>query len=258
MVDFTTIMSPERIALAHKASALMNEHIGGVKLKEAMLIGEAILDGRNAAMEMSGSNDPRGGRYTRALAEWKLQFGFADKPKALLDDCMIAAQHRALSDEIIASLKPVQRANFGVAGLAKRVRAKLKEIEGKIAIPRVSPQAKLKAQLEEAEGKLAHLEEERASIEEDALPVQVGWFKDGAVDQMREFADAIIRIHPLKAKTLCEMLAKALDDYDWEALGEGMVKRGLNKAERNDTRRRKAQEKRAAAAKADRERHAAM
>lgn len=255
--DFSTLMTPEQIEAAHKASAMAHDQVTGVKLRETLFIGAALLNGHEVAAQVANGKT-NGGAYAKALADWKAQFGFGDMPKMFLDYCMITAKNRPIADEIIAATPPHKRVNLGAAGLAKQVRAKLKEIEGKPKIMRVSPQAKLKDELAEVRGQLAHLEEMNAAIEEEALPVSVGWFKDGAVEQMREFVAAIIRIHPLKAKALRDMLDDAVEEFDYAALGEGMVKKGRTAAEKRDARTRKAQEKRAAAAKADRELNAAI
>jgi hypothetical protein len=46
------------------------------------------------------------------------------------DDAIVCAQNRELAETIIGELTSRQRAEMGVAGLSKRIRAKLKEFEG--------------------------------------------------------------------------------------------------------------------------------
>ena len=120
---------------------------------KALTVGESLLVGRDVAMKMSGSNQPRGKQYSLAFQAWKAKFGFvatdtgAKIPDSWLDECILCAQHRTLSDEIIASLPPAARANLGVSGLSKRVRQRLAEIEGHHRPPRVTPMAQLRDQV---------------------------------------------------------------------------------------------------------------
>jgi hypothetical protein len=151
--DFTTTMTPEQIKLAKAAGKLARHHASGGKLYESLTVGESLLVGRDVAMKMSGSNRPHGKQYSIAFQAWKSKFGFvatdtgARIPQSWLDECIVCAQHRSLSDEIIASLPPATRANLGVSGLSKRVRQRLAEIEGRHLPPRVTPMAELRDQV---------------------------------------------------------------------------------------------------------------
>jgi hypothetical protein len=170
--NFNVLMSPDEIDLAHKASAIAASHLKGEKLHESLMVGEAILVGRKAAMEAVNTNTANGYHYSKAFTAWKAQFGFASVPKPFLDQCMICAQHRTIADEIIAALKPIQRANLGINGLAKRVRDKLAAIAGeaKRAAARVNPITALKEKLADTTHALANAEEKLAAIDDDPPP----------------------------------------------------------------------------------------
>ena len=151
--DFTHEMTVEQIRLAKAAGKLARHHASGGKLYESLTVGESLLVGRDVAMKMSGSNQPRGKQYSLRFQAWKAKFGFiatdtgARIPDSWLDECILCAQHRTLSDEIIASLPPATRANLGVSGLSKRVRQRLAEIEGRHLPPKVTPMAQLRDQV---------------------------------------------------------------------------------------------------------------
>jgi hypothetical protein len=89
--NFTTLMSPEQIALDAQGERDRARPRQGAILYQALTVGEAILIGRTAAMEAVGTNQANGYHYVRTFMAWKAQFGFNAVPKAYLDDCMIAA-----------------------------------------------------------------------------------------------------------------------------------------------------------------------
>lgn len=138
-VDFSTLMTPDEVALARKASETVASYMSGEKLKaklhDALEIGDVLLGGSYEAMRAVGANQPLGKPYNMAFAKWKREFGFdvtptGEKvPLAFLADCIVCARHRDIANDIIASLDANQRINVGISGLAKRVRTQVNAIE---------------------------------------------------------------------------------------------------------------------------------
>jgi hypothetical protein len=134
-VDYSKYMSPEQIERAKKVREEALKDLKGARLYMALDVGEILLTGRTVAMNVSGSNTPRGWHYAQEFLKWKAHFGF-DKmddgkpfPSTYLDDCIVCAANRTVSDTIIAELDPNIRANMGVSGLAKRVRERVNAIK---------------------------------------------------------------------------------------------------------------------------------
>ena len=152
-------MSDEQIKLAKAAGRLATKHLDGVKLYEGVKIGASLLDGRNVAMKIAGTNKPQGKAYAEAFREWKQHFKFPSGPDAegFYDAAIVCAQHSSIADAIIASLSVKQGAELGVFGLSKRIRAKLNEFEG--APPRIAPVSRTAA----LEGRIADLEDRSQS-----------------------------------------------------------------------------------------------
>jgi hypothetical protein len=254
MVDFSTLMTVDQIALVHQASGIAKDYLKGAKLNEMLLVGEALMIGRSTVLRSTGG-EPKGAMYARTFADWKAQYGFASMPKSFIKDCMTVAERRTMTDEIVAGLRPEERANFGPAGLAKRVRQQLKqEASGEPPAPRLSAVAKLKAELAEKDRIIAHIEEEKASMDDDIAPQFVNWFSDDNYRTMvDEVIDVIVRSQPQRAKDFAKRLMARLEQVDWAAISEAQIKRGRVKQEKNDARRARAQERRAATIKADRD-----
>jgi hypothetical protein len=157
-------MTDEEVANARKAGKLAKEHLKGAKLTEALTIGESLLVGRRAAMKAVGldpaSNRPPSGKaYAEAFRDWKEAFHFprGKDEDAFYDDCIGCAAHRSVADGIMASLSIKDRANMGASGLAKRVRAKLREFEGGPAARRTP--LRTSDRLGAIEGRFADMEE---------------------------------------------------------------------------------------------------
>jgi hypothetical protein len=121
-------MTEEEVELAREGGRIAREHTRGVKLYEGIKLGESLLVGRRVAMQRAGSNIPRGNPYTLYFQEWKREFKFPEgqRDERFFDEAIVCAQNKTIANEIIASLNVNQRAEMGVFGLAKRIRAALK------------------------------------------------------------------------------------------------------------------------------------
>jgi hypothetical protein len=80
----------------------------------------------------------------------------SDRKGEPLYDAAITCAHRALAEEVIASLVVKKRVAMGVFGLAARVRAKVRELEG---LPR-QPKLARRKELDNVKGELADMREE--------------------------------------------------------------------------------------------------
>ena len=124
-------------------------------------------------MKAARTNKPQGKTYAEALLQWKKAFRFREgkDAQAYYDYAIVCAQHRSVADEIIASLSIKQKAEMGMAGLAKRVRAKVQEIEDG---PKLAKFVKSQTWREEVKGQLADLTERITAAEPRAYSEVVG------------------------------------------------------------------------------------
>jgi hypothetical protein len=122
-------MTDEQVKAAKEAGRLAARHLSGNKLNEGLTIGESLLVGRAAAMKVAKLNAPNGRAYADAFAKWKRTYKFPEgkEAEAFYDDCIVCAQHREVAETIIAGLAVKVKAGMGMSGLAKRVRARLRE-----------------------------------------------------------------------------------------------------------------------------------
>jgi hypothetical protein len=122
-------------------------------------------------MDLSNTqNKADGRRYGDQFYAWKQRMGYpTDKSYSpLYDSAIVCAEHRADSDEIIASLSVRERIRLGIHGLAKRVRERINEREGglrKPHKPRLSPLKAMKEKLDEAESQLRDANERLAATD---------------------------------------------------------------------------------------------
>jgi hypothetical protein len=159
-------MTDDEVKEAKWAAREVGKHLDGIKLDEGLRIGAVLMKGRQHAMAAAGSpNKPQGKAYAEAFREWKQAFKFREGREA--EDyyavAIVCAQHRTIADEIVAGLRPKQRSEMGVFGLAKRVRAKLKELEEGPQPPKAK--AAPKGRQAEIDGRFAELEERLAAAE---------------------------------------------------------------------------------------------
>jgi hypothetical protein len=80
-------------------------------------------------MKAAGVNEPNGRPYAEFFAKWKRTYHFPEgkEAEAFYDDCLVCAQHRETAESILTALPIKTRARMGISGLAKRVRARVKE-----------------------------------------------------------------------------------------------------------------------------------
>jgi hypothetical protein len=156
-------MTDEQVKLAREAGRLATRHLTAIKLYEGIRIGESLLTGRAAAMKAANTNRPIGKPYALAFVEWKSAFKFPTGKDAerFYDEAIVCAQHRQIAETIISALDGKQKAEMGVFGLAKRVRAKLREFEG---TPKRSRKPRA-ARDDQFDGRLRDVEERQRSEE---------------------------------------------------------------------------------------------
>lgn len=150
-------MTDDEVKEAKWAAKTLAQHLDGIKLQEALRMGSILMTGRQYAMRSAGVNKPQGRAYAEAFMEWKRGFKFREDKdgKAYCDHAIVCAQHRTIADDIIAGMSAKQRAEIGAAGLAARVRAKVRELEGVPKPVRVTPASRL----EDLAGQLADVRE---------------------------------------------------------------------------------------------------
>ena len=119
-------MTPEQARLARWAGKAALKHLAGVKLREGIKIGEALLIGRDASLKASGANTLRHKGYALAFRQWKRKFHFPDDTTEkgaarFYTDAILIAEHKELADRLIAIMPANRKADMGVPGLAKLI-----------------------------------------------------------------------------------------------------------------------------------------
>ena len=166
-------MTDDEVREAKWAAREVAKHLDGVKLLDGLRIGAVLMQGRHYAMKAAGINKPQGKAYAEALREWKRGFKFREGKDAeyYYDNAIVCAQHRTLADEIISLLSERQKSEMGMAGLAKRVRAKLRELEeGPKPVKPPRPQS----WRDDVNGRLADLAERMSAAEPKAYSEVIG------------------------------------------------------------------------------------
>jgi hypothetical protein len=122
--------------------------------------------------------------------------------ESLYDAAIVCSQHRALAEEIIASLGIKKRIEMGVFGLAARVRAKVREFEG---LPR-QPKPARRNELENVRGELADMREELTAARAEN---PFAYWRESP----REVARILARADRAKAEALWKALGEALGEH---------------------------------------------
>jgi hypothetical protein len=156
-------MTNDEVREAKWAAREVAKHLDGVKLLDGLRIGEVLLTGRHHAMKAAGINKPQGKAYAEAFREWKQAFKFREGKDAenYYDAAIVCAQHRTIANEIVSLLDVKQKSEMGMFGLAKRVRAKVGELEGGPKPVKAKPESWRR----EIDERLAEIEERVASVE---------------------------------------------------------------------------------------------
>lgn len=203
-------MTDEEVRETKWAAKEVAKHLDGVRLLDGLRIGAVLLQGRNHAMKAAGANRPLGKTYSEALKEWKKAFKFREgkDAEAYYDYAIVCAQHRTIADEIVSLLSVKQKAEMGMSGLAKRVRAKVKELEeGPKPVQPQKPQSWRK----EVDGRLADVEERMlASAPKDAAEL-VGLIARREPAEILE----LLRIH--QRAWLARLIDAVREDAEWSA-----------------------------------------
>jgi hypothetical protein len=198
-------MTDAEVKRAKAAARLVAQITSGEQLSKALEVGDQLLKGRAFAMKAARTNKPLGRAYAEAFREWKATFKFptGKENEALYDAAITCAQHRALAEEVIASLAVKKRVEMGVFGLAARVRAKVRELEG---LPR-QPKPARRNELADVKGELADMREELTAARSEN---PFAYWRESP----REVARILARADRAKAEAL------------WKALGEALAEDG--------------------------------
>ena len=156
-------MTNDEVREAKWAAKEVARNLDGVKLTDGLEMGEVLMNGRHHAMKAAGINKPQGKAYAEAFREWKQAFKFREGKEAenYYDAAIVCAQHRTIANEIVSLLSVKQKSEMGMFGLAKRVRAKVSELENGPKPVKDKPQSWRR----DVEGRLADLQERLASAE---------------------------------------------------------------------------------------------
>jgi hypothetical protein len=196
-------MTDAEVKRAKAAARLVAKIVSGEQLSQALEIGDQLLKGRAFAMKAVRTNKPQGRAYAEAFREWKAMFKFptGKDNEALYDAAIVCAQHRALAEEIIASLDVKKRVEMGIFGLAARVRAKTRELDGLPRRPK--PNFRARDELENVKGALMDMREElTAARSENPL----AYWRESP----REVALILPRSDRAKAKALGDVLSQSV------------------------------------------------
>jgi hypothetical protein len=196
-------MTDAEVKRARAAARLVAKITSGEQLSQALEVGDQLLKGRAFAMKAAQINRPQGRAYAEAFREWKAMFKFptGKENEALYDAAIVCAQHRALAEEIIASLAVKKRVEMGVFGLAVRVRAKVRELEG---LPR-QPKLTRRNELENVRGELADMREELTAARSEN---PFAYWRSSP----REVARILARADRAASEALWKALAEALTE----------------------------------------------
>jgi hypothetical protein len=181
-------MTDDEVRETKWASREVAKHLDGVKLIDGLRIGSVLLKGRQHAMRAAGVNKPQGRTYAEAFREWKTAFRFREGKDAenYYDAAIVCAQHRTIADEIIGSLSGKQRTEMGVFGLAARVRAKVRELEGVPKPVRATPASRF----DELASRLAEVEERMTAAEprhvSELVALLVKWAPEEVAEMLRQ------------------------------------------------------------------------
>jgi hypothetical protein len=165
-------MTNDEVREAKWAAKEVARNLDGVKLTDGLRIGEVLMNGRHHAMKAAGINKPQGKAYAEAFREWKQAFKFREGKEAenYYDAAIVCAQHRTIANEIVSLLSVKQKSEMGMFGLAKRVRAKVSELENGPKPVKAKPES----WRHEFAGRLAEIEERVASAEPKRASELVG------------------------------------------------------------------------------------
>jgi hypothetical protein len=199
MYQFT--MTDEEVKRTKAAVRLVPQLGKGEQLYKGITIGEALLKGRAHAMNAVRVNRPQGRAYAEAFSEWKAGFKWptGKENEALYDAAITCAEHRSITESIIASLDLKKRVELGIFGLAVRVRRKVKELEGEDQPPRRKPGPKGR---DELAGRLDDVEE-RLTAARAENPFNY-WEKSPV-----EVARILVRANPAAAQKLARSIDEA-------------------------------------------------
>jgi hypothetical protein len=156
-------MTDEEVRETKWAAKEVARNLDGVKLTDGLRIGEVLMNGRHHAMKSAGINKPFGKAYAEAFREWKQVFKFRQGKDAgnYYDAAIVCAQHRTIANEIVSLLSVKQKSEMGMFGLAKRVRAKVSELESGPKQIKAKPESWRR----EVDGRLAEIEEQVRAAE---------------------------------------------------------------------------------------------
>jgi hypothetical protein len=205
-------MTDDEVREAKWASREVAKHLDGVKLLDGLRIGETLLKGRQYAMKAAGINKPQGRAYAEAFREWKKAFKFREGKEAenYYDAAIVCAQHHTIANEIVSLLDVKQKSEMGMFGLAKRVRAKVSELENGPKPVKAKPES----WRHEFAGRLAEIEERVASVEPKRASELVSLLAQHEPAEILE----LLRLH--QRAWLERLMGAARDEAEWANEGD--------------------------------------
>jgi hypothetical protein len=202
-------MTNDEVREAKWAAKEVARNLDGVKLTDGLRIGEVLMNGRHHAMKAAGINKPQGKAYAEAFREWKQAFKFREGKEAenYYDAAIVCAQHRTIANEIVSLLSVKQKSEMGMFGLAKRVRAKVSELENGPKPVKDKPQSWRR----DVEGQLADLQERLASAEPKRASELVSLLAQHEPAEILE----LLRLH--QRSWLARLIDAVREEAEWKA-----------------------------------------
>jgi hypothetical protein len=127
-----------------------------------LAIGEALQFGRAQVMREAHTNEPRGSKYEKAMAEWLVANGFKEIDKGARSRLLECLEHRAEIEEWRRRLTAADRLRYNHPSAVLRKWKASTVAPNPSAPTKVSPYAKLQAELAEALERLHRAEQEIA------------------------------------------------------------------------------------------------
>jgi hypothetical protein len=205
-------MTDDEVRETKWAAKEVARNLDGVKLTDGLRIGEVLMNGRHHAMKAAGINKPQGKAYAEAFREWKQAFKFREGKEAenYYDAAIVCAQHRTIANEIVSLLSVKQKSEMGMFGLAKRVRAKVSELENGPKPVKDKPQSWRR----DVEGQLADLQERLASAEPKGASDLVSLLAQHEPSEILE----LLRVH--QQAWFERLMGAARDTTEWANEGD--------------------------------------
>jgi hypothetical protein len=169
-----------------------------------MAIAEALAVGRDQAMQAACTNEPRGKRYEKEMAEWLSAHSFHLIDKSARNRLLECLKHRDEIEKCRARLTEGERFRFNHPDtVLRKWKAAMVGPDPNVA-PKTSAIAKLKAANVKLQEKLSHAERELSLGGGDL------WAPEAAPEEIA--AAMLVKLSPTKAKHVARAILKKLKD----------------------------------------------